>query len=284
MPEAEPTGYLRSRGEDDVSAGRRGGGAETGYLRSRGEDIKGEAGGIDPYGVPPLARRGLSARVPVQGHPRGTSARAERTTTRRTATSSGTGYLRSRGEDCTGSSARGCRDGVPPLARRGPLHDPLVNRLGRGTSARAERTGGPPYCGPPVAGYLRSRGEDSEAARYVKSGAGVPPLARRGPGVVGGQGRAERGTSARAERTSRRPCRTAPPAGYLRSRGEDEALARKGRRVIGVPPLARRGPLGVHLRPLRRRGTSARAERTTPSRGTRIRSTGYLRSRGEDPS
>ncbi len=297
----EGVGYLRSRGEDGRGAapGSRGGGVPPlarrgrprtaapapggpGYLRSRGEDETDPAAAAERAGVPPLARRGHRPARLQQLLRRGTSARAERTPGRSSGTSSAAGYLRSRGEDSLAEVRDLDTAGVPPLVRRGHQLTWPTRRVRRGTSARAERTAS---CAAPTtrpSGYLRSRGEDTGSPLDTVTGDGVPPLARRGLLPVPQQDRRGRGTSARAERTTRRwrRCRWWP--GYLRSRGEDAVTYTPRGMDTGVPPLAWRGLALVRAERDVRRGTSARAERTRGCGRSRTPGPGYLRSRGED--
>ncbi len=175
----------------------------TGYLRSRGEDGPASTGAVRLVGVPPLARRGPRPQVTARVPERGTSARAERTSSWTPPPAGTAGYLRSRGEDCTQTDRRGRPCGVPPLARRGHLRPHLALPGLRGTSARAERTNEPLVVAGTRAGYLRSRGEDTATCQVVMGWSGVPPLARRGRPDHHHARRLERGTSARAERTSR---------------------------------------------------------------------------------
>ncbi len=168
-------------------------------------------------------------------------------------------------------------------------HADILQTLGdapgrdRATSARAERTPSPRTAPTGPTGYLRSRGEDEEQGGAVWPPAGVPPLARRGPAQIAHHREHRRGTSARAERTAHGLLVHPQPAGYLRSRGEDPVRMTGARWNSGVPPLARRGPPAPLRALLLDRGTSARAERTGRPTGRPPASTGYLRSRGEDP-
>ncbi len=237
-------------------------GPAPGYLRSRGEDPLGAGHETHKVGVPPLARRGRFQLIAHPSQPRGTSARAERTRTRSRRPAARAGYLRSRGEDASGSVSQRLQTGVPPLARRGLGHPrPALPEL-RGTSARAERTLERIGTMRRSVGYLRSRGEDRTRARGWPSPGGVPPLARRGPVPHRDPAPLHRGTSARAERTTPRPQTPLCRPGYLRSRGEDSSSACRSASSAGVPPLARRGPAKAEAEAERRRGTSARAERT----------------------
>ncbi len=320
-PGRRATGYLRSRGEDlprtgrarcgrgvpplarrgrspmpparwyhrgtSARAERTGSSATTaglgaGYLRSRGEDDTPAPPTSTPSGVPPLARRGLCPCIPVQGHPRGTSARAERTRELGAPGRLAPGYLRSRGEDGPGPAAPRTAGGVPPLARRGRSWARRWCARRRGTSARAERTSCRLLGSSRTTGYLRSRGEDRCRRRRGRPSLGVPPLARRGPHGGRALPRRQRGTSARAERTEVHRPRRPPPSGYLRSRGEDVGRTSTVTRMGGVPPLARRGQGAPATGRGLVRGTSARAERTSTPPSTAAAATGYLRSRGED--
>ncbi len=130
------------------------------HLRSRGEDGSFRTAPESRPGSPPLARRGLIGPAHRGGDDRFTSARAERTAAPPAWALWTAVHLRSRGEDLSPVIGWIVAGGSPPLARRG-LHYALVGvASARFTSARAERTEGPPPCpwGGPV--HLRSRGED----------------------------------------------------------------------------------------------------------------------------
>ncbi len=212
---------------------------------------------------------------------RTTSARAERPTRGSSRTTARRDHLRSRGETSNVGYQRGPQRGPPPLARRDrrPARDrPAAHRT---TSARAER----PSTRPPrpcrSAGHLRSRGETSCRNSSPSSPDGPPPLARRDPVPDQRRRRADRTTSARAERPRSRPTFPYRRPDHLRSRGETRAGQADRATEPGPPPLARRDR-GVE-------GGADEAVRTTSARAERPRSgarppqdpADHLRSRGE---
>mgnify|MGYP001156494844 CR=1 FL=1 len=179
------------------------GGCWTGaHPRSRGADDARTMLLSGFTGSSPLARGGRATRQQGQRRPRLIPARAGRTPTPRTRTTSSTAHPRSRGADVI---VPGAYDGVlgsSPLARGGPLHTAHHRDGYRLIPARAGRTPAGSTGSSPCRAHPRSRGADSSHASPARVRPGSSPLARGGRLASRPPHRAERLIPARAGRTS----------------------------------------------------------------------------------
>ncbi|SHL43515.1 hypothetical protein SAMN05720762_10691 [Fibrobacter sp. UWH4] len=155
---------------------------------------------------------------------------------------------------------------TPPLARRKPNQTRTVSKVGRNTSACAEKTPGK-FCPPKWRRkHLRLRGENSVLPwpGFVRQE--TPPLARRKRIKRLHESKTQGNTSACAEKT--RPSTTSwlLLGKHLRLRGENGELVQRVIGVLETPPLARRKP-NIDMTHVHSEGnTSACAEKTSVRR------------------
>ena len=175
--------------------------------------------------IPPHARRRALLGGHCEQQAGNTSARAEKSCRARRHSSPSRKYLRTRGEEPSGTNSLVPLAEIPPHARRrddGRENQVLIHG---NTSARAEKS----WRWSRGSGwwwkYLRTRGEEITGAGALSIGSEIPPHARRRGGEGAAVGVGVGNTSARAEKSDRMPDDARPRWKYLRTRGEEGGCA-----------------------------------------------------------
>ena len=169
-----------------------------------------------------------------------------------------------------------------PLARGGRVDHPSADLDVRLIPAGAGRTASPATAATGRAAHPRWRGADAGRVSHFQPVHGSSPLARGGPGGVGGSVAAVGLIPAGAGRTFQFLSVGSGCGAHPRWRGADSSLNRPGSRVCGSSPLARGGPDVKQMRIDADGLIPAGAGRTWPPRRSRPGTRAHPRWRGAD--